>query len=69
MTDETDATEPVDDLRRFAKDMDSRFFRGIPPFATADVAVAVAAVATVVEAVLDTWRGTRDVVEGDARTE
>lgn len=70
-TDEMDATEPVDGLRRVANDMDSRFFLGMPPVAAAGVTVAAAVtVDDVVEAVLEAWRGTREVAtDGDARTE
>jgi len=53
-TELSEATEPVEDLRRPPKDMDSR----LPLRGMLDV-----------EVELDTWRGTRDAVldEGDAR--
>lgn len=55
-----DATEPVDDLRRPLKEMDSRFLRVVRPL-------------IVDELEPDTCRGTRDVavafVDGDARTD
>lgn len=58
-----DATEPVEDLRRPLKEMDSRFLRAPRPL-------------TVDELDPDIWRGTREVavtvaaaVEGDARVD
>lgn len=51
-----EATEPVDDFRSPANDIDSRFLRGIVPLVVDDVGA-------------ETCLGTRDEVDGDARTE